>query len=175
MPGSSPPREPRERAHYFEDPTPSTTTRGRAQAARERTRRELAEQMREERRREGLNESTFFEWRDENGTRIDIPTILAPFAHAVGVEIAMMKAEVGTVFDAVEDNIAMTSRLVALADTYDEWRKKWDQRKRMAKLGLVLLLAMLVTGLVCGIALCIYVMSGGLNWLAPLVKAAQGG
>lgn len=34
---------------------------------------------------------------------------------------------------------------------------------------------MLVTGLVCGIALSIYVMSGGLNWLAPLVKAAQGG
>ena len=169
----------RESAHSdpYQDPTPSVI--GRSRAEREKTRRDINEQMRQHQRDA---DDAFFRWTNDDGTPIDIPTVMAEFARAVGREIAAIRAEAASLYDAVEANTQLTEhialkidRVVALADRYDRWAERWKYGKKFAKFAIIGAAALMVAGVVCGIALSIYVMSGGLNWLAPLVKAAQGG
>lgn len=94
----------------YEDPTPSTITmRGRAQAAREATRRALDEQMREHE----VPEQPPIEWKLPDGTPINIPTVLHEFALAVGHQLSAMKAEVGGLYEAIGENTDETKKIAA--------------------------------------------------------------
>lgn len=93
----------RERPLANDDPTPSML--GRSRAARDATHRAIADQVRTP------PEQPPFEWRRPDGTAIDIPTVLADFAHAVGMEISAMKAEVGGLYDAIGENTDATKKI----------------------------------------------------------------